>query len=170
MSTSAKLLTAGLVLWTGSFLGAVMPEVQEQVWVAMSVLGLCLVAAAALAYGRNEPQGGETMQNSDVGEVEVPFYADERREDFENEQARVESLFAEAVEGSVPGSLAIMDAKTGSVRLTATGRTQYAEACRLCGLEPEAVKTADQLTLVRRMDAEMMLQRLMDQELQAQGA
>lgn len=82
--------------------------------------------------------------------------------------AAVESLFEPWTRDNPDlAGLALVSWSDRTVRLTSKGRDFYRSACEFSGVEPRAVKTLDQLQMVRRMDAELMLQRLMDAELQA---
>lgn len=82
--------------------------------------------------------------------------------------AAVEDLFTPWTRDNPDlAGLALVSWSDRTVRLTSKGRDFYRPACELSGIAPRAVRTLDQLQMVRRMDAELMLQRLMDAELQA---
>lgn len=80
--------------------------------------------------------------------------------------ASIEPLFAPVTpEHNNLEGLALVCWPGGAVRLTQKGVHYYRGACHVLGLCPRDVKTLDQLQAVRRIDAEVMLQRLMDIEL-----
>lgn len=172
MNISKSLAVAGVAAWLASFASALTPAVTEGVAVILAITGLMLLAASAVAHGRWAKES-----EMEIGRPEVEFSVarvapipDAARERMEREHAAIEAQFAEAVAETVPANLAIIDEKSGGARLTAKGREAYAAACQLCGISPEGVKTIDQLTKVRKMDAELMLQRLMDDSLTRLGA
>lgn len=82
----------------------------------------------------------------------------------------VEPLFepVTAENASLHG-LALVTLPQGTLRLTSKGRDFYRQACELMGLAPRQIRTLAQLQVLRRIDAELMLQRLMDVELIAMG-
>ncbi len=65
--------------------------------------------------------------------------------------------------------LALVTLPQGTLRLTSKGRDFYRQSCELMGLAPREIRTLGQLQTLRRIDAELMLQRLMDVELIAMG-
>lgn len=66
--------------------------------------------------------------------------------------------------------LALVTLPQGTLRLTSKGRDFYRQSCELMELAPRQIRTLAQLQTLRRIDAELMLQRLMDVELIAMGA
>lgn len=53
-----------------------------------------------------------------------------------------------------------------SVRLTSKGRHYYRDACEMMGVSPRRIRTLKQFEQIRRLDAELLLQRLADAELE----
>lgn len=83
----------------------------------------------------------------------------------------VEPLFEPVtVENAGLHGLALVTLPQGTLRLTSKGRDFYRQSCELMGLAPRQIRTLAQLQTLRRIDAELMLQRLMDVELIAMGA
>lgn len=53
-----------------------------------------------------------------------------------------------------------------SVRLTSKGRHYYRDACEMMGVSPRRTRTLKEFEQIRRLDAELLLQRLADAELE----
>lgn len=90
---------------------------------------------------------------------------------FQQKLECVEPLFEPVtVENASLHGLALVTLPRGTLRLTSKGRDFYRQSCELMGLAPRQIRTLAQLETLRRIDAELMLQRLMDVELIAMGA